>query len=159
MNAVATQGAAHLREMRERDLARVVEIERRAYEFPWSSGIFADCLRVGYLCRVLELAGRIEAYGIMVVALDEAHILNLCVETLWQGHGLGRALLRALLELARSRGARTAVLEVRPSNGRALRLYEHLGFSEVGVRKGYYPARSGREDALLLAVDLECWRS
>lgn len=155
---VATQGAAHLREMLEQDLARVVEIERRAYDFPWSSGIFADCLRVGYLCRVLELGGRVEAYGIMVVALDEAHILNLCVETRWQGQGLGRALLRALLELARARGARTAVLEVRPSNHRALRLYERLGFSEVGIRKRYYPAHSGREDALLLALDLDCWR-
>ena len=96
----------------------------------------------------------VNAYGIMSIAAGESHVLNLCVCPAWHGCGLGRQLLAKLLEVARDHRAGTMLLEVRPSNRRALRLYESMGFSEVGVRRGYYPARNGREDALLLAMDL-----
>lgn len=140
--------------MRERDLARVAEIERGAYEFPWSPGVFRDCLRVGYNCWVVEIGDEVQAYGIMSVAAGESHVLNLCVTPAWQGYGLGRRLLDKLLEVAGDHYAAVMMLEVRPSNPRALHLYESMGFSEIGVRRAYYPARNGREDALLLAIDL-----
>ncbi len=143
-----------LRPMRELDLERVAEIERAAYEFPWSPGVFRDCLRVGYNCWVIELDGEVQAYGIMSIAAGESHVLNLCVNTPWQGRGLGRRMLCKLLDVARDHYANVTMLEVRPSNPHALHLYESIGFSEIGVRRGYYPARNGREDALLLAIDL-----
>ncbi len=154
MSAALEQLPLAVRPMRDLDLERVAEIERASYEFPWSPGVFRDCLRVGYNCWVIEIGGAVEGYGIMSIAAGESHVLNLCVNTGWQGQGLGRRLLSKLLDVARDHLASITLLEVRPSNPRALRLYESFGFSEVGVRRGYYPARSGREDALLLAIDL-----
>jgi [ribosomal protein S18]-alanine N-acetyltransferase len=154
VSAVLKQPERSFRPMREGDVRRVVAIEREAYEFPWSEGVFRDCLRVGYSCWVYEVAGVVEAYGIMSVVAGESHVLNLCVSLAWQGRRLGRELLTRLLGVARDHHADTVLLEVRPSNRRALRLYETIGFSEVGTRRGYYPARHGREDALLLALDL-----
>ena len=143
-----------LRPMAQADLLRVAEIERGSYDFPWSPGVFRDCLRVGYNCWVLEVDGAVESYGILSIAAGESHVLNLCVSTAWQGCGLGRRMLSRLLEIARDQGADTMLLEVRPSNPRALRLYRSMGFNEIGVRRAYYPAHRGREDALLLARDL-----
>jgi ribosomal-protein-alanine N-acetyltransferase len=140
--------------MSELDLDEVVGIEQVAYPFPWTRGIFEDCLRVGYACWVLEQAGAIVAYGVLSVAVGEAHILNLCVRPERQRQGHGRSLLRHLLGLARRHHADTALLEVRPSNRAALALYQRLGFNEVGMRRGYYPGERGREDALILAIDL-----
>ncbi len=137
--------------MLERDLEEIVAIDYSAYEFPWSEGIFRDCLRVGYWCRVLERLRTIDAYGVMSVAAGEAHVLNLCVRPDLQGRGLGRKLLSHLLDFARRAGADTMFLEVRVSNAPAIGLYGTMGFCEVGVRTGYYPARQGREDALMLA--------
>ena len=154
MSAVLKDDDVLIRPMRDADLRAVVAIERGAYEFPWSAGIFRDCLRVGYCCWVLERGGMIEAYGIMQVSSAESHILNLCVRRDTQGQGLGRALLAQLLEVALDRRADTALLEVRPTNDRARQLYASLGFNEVGVRRSYYPGRKGREDALILARDL-----
>jgi ribosomal-protein-alanine N-acetyltransferase len=140
--------------MSELDLDEVVGIEQVAYPCPWTRGIFEDCLRVGYACWVLEQAGAIVAYGVLSVAVGEAHILNLCVRPERQRQGHGRSLLRHLLGLARRHHADTALLEVRPSNRAALALYQRLGFNEVGMRRGYYPGERGREDALILAIDL-----
>lgn len=154
MSAVLQQAQHCFRPMRETDVLRVVAIEREAYEFPWSEGVFRDCLRVGYNCWVYEIEKVVEAYGIMSIAAGESHVLNLCVSVAWQGRRLGREMLGRLLGVARDHHAQTALLEVRPSNRRALRLYEGMGFGEVGIRRGYYPARQGREDALLLALDL-----
>jgi ribosomal-protein-alanine N-acetyltransferase len=137
--------------MLERDLEEIVAIDHSAYEFPWTEGIFRDCLRIGYWCRVLERSRTIDAYGVMSVAAGEAHVLNLCVRPDLQGRGLGRKLLTHLLDLARRAGADTMFLEVRVSNAPAIGLYDSMGFGEVGVRTGYYPARRGREDALMLA--------
>ncbi|NJN46240.1 MAG: ribosomal protein S18-alanine N-acetyltransferase [Candidatus Competibacteraceae bacterium] len=136
------------------DLEEVMTIETQAYPFPWTEGIIRDCLRIGYRCRILEIQGRIEAYGILSVGAGEAHILNLCVRPESCGQGLAHSMLNHLLDVARINTAMTIFLEVRPSNPRAVRLYQRAGFCEVGVRKDYYPAASGREDALVMAKEL-----
>ncbi len=151
MSAILKDPLLHLRPMQEADLDTVAAIEAEAYEFPWSPGIFLDCLRVGYCCWVCLLQREVVGYGVMSVAVGESHILNLCVRPDLQGQGLGRKLLEYLLGIARGHHADTAFLEVRPSNRVALALYSTLGFNQVGVRRAYYPARWGREDALILA--------
>lgn len=151
MSAVLKDEPLQIRPMRDVDLAMVLDIEREAYTFPWSEGIFRDCLRAGYCCWVVEQGELVRAYGIMQVGTGESHILNLCVRASGRGQGLGRALLNHLLEVAIEHRADTALLEVRPTNRAALGLYEAMGFNEVGVRRGYYPGRNGREDALILA--------
>ncbi len=146
--------AVKLRAMRSEDLPFVMEVERQAYEFPWTEGIFRDCLRVGYCCRVLEDQGRLVGHGVISVAAGECHVLNLCVHPRYQRRGLGRQMLKHLLDVARKGHAKVALLEVRRSNKGAYALYHALGFNEVGLRRNYYPARRGREDALVLARDL-----
>lgn len=151
MSAVVRLPAFELRPMSEADLPEIMLIEEAAYEFPWSQGIFHDCLRVGYPCWVLEGDGRIDGYGVMMVGAGEAHILNICVRGSERRKGHGRAILRHLLAEALLHNAGSAYLEVRPSNHGAIRLYQLAGFAEVGYRRNYYPARVGREDALILA--------
>ncbi len=140
--------------MQMQDVADIMEIERRAYEFPWTEGIFLDCLRYGYCMWLCEERGEVLAYGVMQVAAGEAHLLNLCVTPEFRRSGLGRRLLLHLIEIARRHGADTFLLEVRPSNHAALELYRAQGFNEVGLRRNYYPASDGREDALILARTL-----
>lgn len=154
MSAVLKGEEVCVRPMREADLEAVLAIERAAYGFPWSLGIFRDCLRAGYCCWVLEHAAELRAYGIMQVGSGESHILNICVHVRYRRLGFARLLLGHLLEVAAAHGADTALLEVRPTNAPALRLYETMGFNEVGVRRGYYPGHGGREDALILARTL-----
>lgn len=150
-----TQDQAHwVRPMQESDLGAVMVIEACSYDFPWTEGIFRDCLRVGYYCRVLECDGVVTAYGIMSLGAGEGHILNLCVNPEHRSQGLGRYMLEHLLAYACSHRTRVAVLEVRCSNIPALALYEAVGFHKIGVRKGYYPAFGGREDALVLMLKL-----
>jgi ribosomal-protein-alanine N-acetyltransferase len=149
----ATAPAA-LRPMREDDLEAVHAIEIRAYEFPWTPGIFRDCLRADYPAWVLSEGERIIGYFLMSVAAGEAHVLNVCVAPEAHGHGYGRKLLRALVHIARGRGAERVFLEVRPSNSGAIALYHNEGFNEIGRRPRYYPARGGREDALVMAIEL-----
>jgi [ribosomal protein S18]-alanine N-acetyltransferase len=139
-----------IREMRQTDVTAVAAIERSAYEFPWTAGIFRDCLLAGYVSVVLEQAGRLIGYGIISVAAGEAHLLNLALTTTAQGQGHGQLLLEHLLDLAQGAGAESIYLEVRPSNDRALRLYARSGFDVVGRRRGYYRARFGSEDAVVL---------
>lgn len=140
--------------MRSEDLAAVLAVECAAYAHPWGQGIFQDCLRVGYCCWVGAVGQEIIAHGIMSVAVGECHIFNLCVHPSWQGRGLGRRMLRHLLALALRRKADTAFLEVRVSNLGARALYTSEGFCEVGLRRNYYPAGKGREDAAVLAREL-----
>ena len=142
------------RAMLESDLTEVMVIELGAYPFPWTKAIFRDCIRAGYRCQVLINHHRIDAYGIISVVAGESHILNLCVRPELHGCGLARHLLQHLLSVARSDGAKTIFLEVRPSNIVARRLYTSAGFSELGLRHHYYPAAKGREDALLMAKEL-----
>ena len=139
-----------LRPMHEFDIPVIAAIEKAAYQFPWSEGIFRDCLRVGYVCRVIDVAGDVGGYGIMSVGAGEAHILNVCIREEYRSRGFARKVLQYLLERARTEGMSEAFLEVRPSNVAAARLYHSMGFEQVGIRRGYYQATVGREDAAVL---------
>ena len=141
--------------MRENHLDAVMAIEHRAYPFPWTRGIFRDCLHAGYPAWVLLEDGVLVGYGLLSIAVGEAHILNLCAAPEVQGRGYGRRLLRALLKQARARAAQQVFLEVRPSNKGAIALYHAEGFNEIGRRPRYYPAaNNGREDAIVMALEL-----
>ncbi|MEO8672633.1 MAG: ribosomal protein S18-alanine N-acetyltransferase [Tahibacter sp.] len=140
--------------MRQDDLDAVSAIEALAYEFPWSPGIFRDCLRAGYNCWVLATREAIVGYGVLSVAAGEAHVLNVCIRPEDHGAGHGKRLMRRLIDLARWHRAERVFLEVRPTNLAALALYDQLGFNEIGRRPNYYPSRRGREDALVMALEL-----
>ncbi|MBN8738485.1 MAG: ribosomal-protein-alanine N-acetyltransferase [Lysobacterales bacterium 69-70] len=154
MVAILKSGLPEMRPLRLEDVAAVAAVEARAYEFPWSEGIFRDCLRAGYNCWVLVREQAVIGYGVLSVAAGEAHVLNVCVAPEAQGEGHGRRLMRRLMDLARWHGAERIFLEVRPSNPRAMQLYHTLGFNEIGRRPNYYPARNGREDAIVMALEL-----
>ena len=150
---VARQPAS-IRPMAHDDLSMVSDIERRSYEFPWSHGVFRDCLLAGYHCTVLEQDGRVTGYGILSIAAGEAHILNLCVDPGYRALGYGEMLIDAILAQSRSANVREIFLEVRPSNETALALYRKKGFHKVARRPAYYQATDGREDASVLAKKL-----
>ncbi len=139
------------RAMTEADLPTIIELERNCYDFPWTEGIFRDCLRAGYYCCVMVSGGEISAYSILSVAAGEAHVLNLCVRRELQGLGLGKLLMSHLFDYARAAQAGWILLEVRKSNRSALTLYQGMGFIEIGLRRGYYPGKDTREDAIVLS--------
>jgi ribosomal-protein-alanine N-acetyltransferase len=148
-----------IRPMVEGDVANVVAVEGASYQFPWSEGIFRDCLRVGYVCRVVTTGTRTIGYGIMSIGAGEAHILNLCIGESFRCRGIGRRLLSYLIERGTAAGMSEAFLEVRPSNTAAIRLYLLMGFEQVGMRRGYYQAVGGREDAAVLKLALRTRRA
>ena len=154
MSAVRSLDAYTLRDMAAADIADVALVEATSYLFPWSEGIFRDCLRVGYCCRVLCCGDETVGYCIISFGANEAHLLNLCVRPDLHGMGLGRHLLWHALERARDAGVKTMFLEVRPSNEHALALYKKKGFHKVAKRPAYYQAHDGREDADVLAKKL-----
>jgi len=143
-----------IRPMSENDVSEVIAVERASYQFPWSEGIFRDCLRVGYVCRVVTVNEAIIGYGVMSVGAGEAHILNLCIGDAYRCRGVGRRLLTYLIDRGAAAGMSEAFLEVRPSNTSAIRLYLSVGFEQVGMRRGYYQAVGGREDAAVLKLAL-----
>jgi len=140
--------------MQTEDISRVMKIEVKLYPFPWTKGIFADCIRVGYDCWVVTENDSIIGYGVLSVGAGESHILNLAVDKPNQGQGIGKHILKHLMDRARLKSAEMLLLEVRPSNKAAIHLYEATGFNEIGSRKGYYPGANGKEDALLFACQL-----
>ncbi len=144
-----------LRRMVEDDVPAVISAERAGYAFPWSEGIFRDCLRAGYVCRVAELDELLVGYGILSVGAGEAHVLNLCVRPEYRCRGLGRRMLQQLIDLSRVAAAQDLFLEVRPSNLAAVRLYQAMELLQVGVRRGYYQAENGREDAVVRRLVLK----
>jgi ribosomal-protein-alanine N-acetyltransferase len=146
--------SGRFRPMQFEDLDRIMEIEPKIYSHPWSRGNFADSLHAGYSCWVYESGGEVAGYAVMMSVLDEAHLLNISIAGERQGQGLGRALLNHLVDTARRHGATMMFLEVRPSNKNAIALYESMGFNEFSIRKGYYPAHNGREDAILMGLAL-----
>ena len=143
-----------IREMNHDDVSMVSDIERRSYEFPWSHGVFRDCLLAGYQNIVLVRDQTVAGYGVLSIAAGEAHILNICVDPDYRSHGYGEKLLDELLFRARAASVRTIFLEVRPSNERAIALYRKKGFHKVANRPAYYQANEGREDAAVLAKKL-----
>ena len=140
--------------MRPGDVALVGTMERRNYEFPWSDTIFRDCLKAGYTCELVRLDDELVGYGILQTAAEEGHVLNLCIDEAHQRRGFARLLLEHLVARATAAEARVVFLEVRPSNPRAKTLYERAGFNEIGLRKAYYEAVGGREDAIVMARSL-----
>jgi len=143
-----------LRPMRAADLDRVMEVEPTLYAHPWTRGNFDDSIKSGYSCRVLECGGVLAGYGVLMIGVREAHLLNLSVATAWQRRGFGRMLLEHFVQVARAGDAAQLLLEVRPSNGAARRLYVEFGFREITLRRGYYPSGRGREDAILMGIAL-----
>ncbi len=142
------------RPMTEADLDAIMEIEPHIYSHPWSRGNFSDSLVSGYSAWVLLDGVQIIGYALMMMVLDEAHLLNLSVAKAYQKQGLGRLLLEHMIAIAKKHAAANMFLEVRPSNISAIALYENIGFNEMAVRRGYYPAHNGREDAVLMGLAL-----
>ncbi len=136
-----------IRQMAHEDIAQVADIERRSYEFPWSHGVFRDCLLAGCTCIVMDREESVVGYSILSVAAGEAHVLNLCIDPKFRELGYGEQLLDELLSRARDEGVREIFLEVRPSNEAAIGLYRKKGFRLIASRSAYYQAREGREDA------------
>lgn len=143
-----------LRRITAVDIDAVMVVELSAYPFPWTAGIFADCLRAGHECWLLESRKGVVGYFVMSCAAGEGHLLNLCVAPMHQGHGQGRRLLKQVLALARGHCLQRLFLEVRPSNPQAIALYVSEGFNEIGKRPHYYPAAKGREDGIVMAIEL-----
>ena len=140
--------------MREADLDEILPIENAVYSHPWTRGNFADSLRSGYECWTWRGGTGLVGYFVLMVAAGEGHLLNLSVAAAQQRRGHGAALLREVMRMARERGAGSLFLEVRPTNAAALALYGRFGFRQIGLRRGYYPAHGGREDALVLSITL-----
>lgn len=154
-DSVDRKDLMRLRKMRTDDLPEVLEIEAKNYNFPWTEGIFMDCVKSpNYSNWICEELDTIVGYSIVSTAGGEAHIMNLCVDPEVQKQGVGSKLLENMIDLAQNK-AETIFLEVRPSNISAISLYEKRGFNEIGVRKGYYPSVDGeREDAVMFALEL-----
>lgn len=140
--------------MDERHLEEVVAIERAVHAHPWTHGNFADSLAAGYECWVAYRGDSLTGYAVVMIAAHEAHLLNLSVAREWQRRGIGAELTRFVVRLSRSAGAHRMYLEVRPSNAAARALYRDEGFAEVGLRRDYYPAAGGREDAVIMELRL-----
>ena len=143
-----------LQVMREEDLAEVLAIESAIYTHPWTLGNFTDSVRAGYDCCTWRVDGELVGYFILMAAAGEAHLLNLSIAARHQRRGHGTALLRQAGAIARERGAHNMFLEVRPSNRAAQDLYTRFGFRRIAVRRDYYPAQIGREDALVFSLAL-----
>lgn len=155
MNAQGKTGDPQLRLMEQADIEAVLAVELRAYPFPWTAGIFRDCLHAGHECWLLEAQSGLIGYFVLSCAAGEGHLLNICVAPEHQGHGQGRRLLRQVFEVARWRHLQRLFLEVRPSNPHAIALYESEGFNEIGRRPNYYPAPKGREEGIVMAIELQ----
>ncbi len=152
----AHEGAnLHVRAMQLRDVEAVHALEIRNYEFPWSPGIIGDCIKAGYECKQFMRFEALIGYYVLQIAANEAHLLNLCIDKPWQGQGYALHLLRLAMQSARRQQAKDLFLEVRPSNRAAIRLYEGMGFNEIGLRPNYYNAKQGREDAIVMAFNLQ----
>ena len=136
------------------DLDAVVAIEASLQDFPWSRGNFADSLAADHEMRVLRLGGDVVGFSVVMSIVDEAHLLVIGVDRRHQRHGHGARLLQQVLETARAGGAVRLLLEVRPANTQAIAFYQGFGFAQIGVRRGYYPAVAGREDALVFEKEL-----
>jgi [ribosomal protein S18]-alanine N-acetyltransferase len=140
------------RNMQMEDLDAIMAIEPTIYSHPWTRGNFSDSLKSGHHAWVLEEDGKIVGYALTMMVLDEAHLLNLSVAKSYQKQGLGRYLLSHMIAVARHHNALNMFLEVRVSNKTAISLYENMGFCEMAIRRGYYPATQGREDAVLMGL-------
>ncbi len=142
------------RPMEVSDLDAVMEIEPRIYSHPWTRGNFNDSLKAGYLALMMLQGEAVVGYALMMMVLDEAHLLNISVAKAFQKQGFGKQMLNKMLDEAKAQGAANMFLEVRQSNQAAIMLYECAGFNEMAIRRKYYPAETGREDAVLMGLAL-----
>lgn len=154
MNAQVRPSQARFRPMTAADVDAVMLIELAAYPYPWTRINFMDCLDSGYSCWVIEVDGAMVGYSILMAGAGEGHVLNCCISPDWQGRGLGRQAMQRLIAGAPAYGVESLFLEVRPSNGKGINLYESLGFETIGLRRNYYPAGASREDALVMRLCL-----
>jgi ribosomal-protein-alanine N-acetyltransferase len=155
MSALARPNEERFVPMLAHDLDRIAWIESDLYPFPWTRGNFQDSLQAGYSTWTLRDGyDDVVAYSVVMIAIDEAHLLNLSVARAYQRRGYGWRMLDWMASRARDHGARTMLLEVRPSNVDARRLYARYGFEKIGARRDYYPAVGGREDADVLRIAL-----
>jgi ribosomal-protein-alanine N-acetyltransferase len=155
MSAVLKPVEARLEPLEAVRLEQVLQIEQRAYPYPWTRGNFFDALKSGYHARVLLAGEELLGYYVAMQGVDEVHLLNITVSPNYQQQGWGRIMLDALALWARGLGAQWLWLEVRVSNARAIAIYEAHGYRRVGLRKNYYPAGSGRrEDAVVMSLRL-----
>ena len=154
MSAEASLLHPVVRSLQEADLDQMLAIEQASYPFPWTRGIFAECLRIGYGCFGLQVGRELTAYAIHNWGAGEAHLLNLCVHPRWQRRGFGSMLLEHAIAHAVRRQCEVMFLEVRPSNPDAERLYRRRGFTRIGTRPAYYRAHEGREDAIVMQLTL-----
>lgn len=152
--SVVMQVQTQYRPMLKSDVGEIMAIETVNFPFPWTRGNFIDSLNSGYSCWVLESHGEIIGYAVLMMVLDEVHLLNISVAQAYQGKGIGRELLSYMMQVGREHGGLNMFLEVRVSNTRAIGLYENMGFNEMAVRRNYYPAHQGREDAILMGMAL-----
>jgi ribosomal-protein-alanine N-acetyltransferase len=138
------------------DLPEVMVIENSVYPHPWTRGNFLDSLYSGYQAWVLRgTDGSLLGYFLLMLAVDEAHLLNITVRRDLHGQGFGRMQLDKVVALAKEHGMDSILLEVRPSNLRALAVYERYGYERIGRRKSYYPAANNtREDAIVMRLSL-----
>ena len=148
------QSNRNFRRMQVRDINQVISNERGSYSHPWTERIFRDCLRANHECWVLSSFGNVVGHSVLSAAAQEAHLLNVCIQPAQQGNGLGRDLVNFMIDCARNKEAKRIFLEVRASNIVAYKLYESIGFNEIGIRENYYPAYIGREDAIVLGKEL-----
>lgn len=132
------------------DLDAVLAIEQSVQHNPWTRGNFSDAMESGYPCFVEEISGEICAFAVLMPGVEEAELLNIAVAKSQQRKGLGRAMLSAMLALAREKNLQRVFLEVRAGNRGAIALYRSAGFIEVGLRRGYYQGAEGPEDAILM---------
>ncbi len=156
--AAVLEPSLSIRPMQRGDLSAVVALEKASYPFPWPRGIFSDCLRVGYRCHVIEVDGWLAGYTVVSMAVDEAHLLNLCIDPDRRRQGLATVMLDHVLREARIADIDRLFLEVRPSNRAAVALYRRHGFQVIGRRPGYYPAAEGREDGMVMVLHLDADR-
>jgi ribosomal-protein-alanine N-acetyltransferase len=155
VNAVVRPSEERFVPMAAADLDDVLSVENEVYPFPWTRANFVDSMRAGYCCWTLrDSSGALLSYSVVMLVLDEAHLLNLSVASNAHRLGYGWRMLEFMAQLARDHGARNMMLEVRPSNTPAQRLYQRYGFERIGVRRGYYPSHGGREDALVMRIAL-----
>jgi len=136
-------------------LDSVLEIERESNPYPWTARNFSDCIEKGYYSMVLEDNERLVGFAIMAISSEESHLLNIGVNKDFRGSGFGEQILKKMIIAAEVMGSKKIILEVRVSNKIAYRLYEKLGFHEVGERKKYYRLPEGREDAYVMSKTLK----
>ena len=139
-----------LRDMCPADVDAVLRIEQQVHAHPWTRGNFTDALDSAYLCKIYQAGEALLGYAVLMPAVDELELLNISIAPEYQRKGLGRKLLEEIMEIAHGMNMRRILLEVRPSNAAALGLYRDTGFSQINLRRAYYVAANGREDAIVM---------